>query len=47
MPRFKARRAPALACHSSYFESLNISPYCSGVAWRPTVSMTSAKVIST
>ena len=47
MPRFRLRRAPALACHSSYFESLNISPYCSVVASRPSLSITSAKVIST
>ncbi len=47
IPRLRLRRAPAFACHRLYFELLNISPYCSVVARRPTVSMTSAKVIST
>ena len=47
MPRLRLRRAPALACHSEYCESLNISPYCSLVASRPTRSITSANVIST
>ncbi len=47
IPRLRLRRAPAFACHRLYFESLNISPYCSVVASRPIRSMTSAKVIST
>src|SRR5204862_7671633 len=47
MPRLRFRRAPAFACHSSYREFLNISPYCSVVASRPTLSITSANVIST
>ena len=47
MPRLRLRRAPAFACHNSYWEVLNISPYCSVVASRPILSITSANVIST
>ncbi len=47
IPRLRFRRAPAFACHRRYSESRNISPYCSVVASRPTLSITSAKVIST
>ena len=47
IPRSRFRRAPAFACQSAYFESRNISPYCSVVASRPTRSITSANVIST